>query len=103
MAAIRRRLFRDVEGGRDKIVLHQVQDVEEIKRINELTRLANGSGTSSFWKGRHYVKIASIPLVLIDQWHRQGINFYDPNDWPKIKAMLNDRDYEALRTAPGRI
>lgn len=93
----------DVQDGKEKVVLHQVQDVDEIKRINEITRLANGSGTSSLWKKRHYVKIASIPLVLIDQWYKQGINFYDPNDWPKIKAMLNDSEYEALRTAPGRI
>lgn len=103
MAAIRRRLFSEFSEGREKVILHQVQDVSEIKRINEMTRLANGSGTSSFWKNRQYVKIASIPLVVIDQWYQQGINFYDPDHWPKIKAMLNDRDYEALRTAPGRI
>lgn len=103
MSAVRRRVFVDVECGREKVVIHQVQDVEDVKRVNEVTRLANGSGTSSFWKKRHYVKIASIPLVLLDQWAKQGINFADPNDWPKIKAMLNSSDYLALRTAPGRI
>jgi hypothetical protein len=77
--------------------------VSEIKRINELTRLANGSGTSSFWKNRHYVKIASIPNALIDQWAKQGIHFADPNAWPTIKKMLNDNEYLSLRTAPGRI
>jgi N-acetyl-anhydromuramyl-L-alanine amidase AmpD len=103
MSAIRRRIFCDVQDGREKVVIHQVQDVSEVKKINDLTRLANGSGTSSFWKKRYWVKVASIPLVLIDQWYQQGLNFYDQNDWKKIKKLLNDKDYEGLRTAPGRI
>jgi hypothetical protein len=80
MSHVRRRVFRDVEAGREKIVIHQVQDVAEVKKINEMTRLANGSGTSSFWQKRQWVKVATIPLVLLDQWAKQ-----------------------ALRTAPGRI
>lgn len=102
MSAIRRRVFCDVQDGREKVVIHSVQDVSEIKKINEMTRLANGSGTASFWQKRHYVKIASIPLSLIDQWWKQGIKFTDPNDWPKIKQMLNSSDFLSLRTAPGR-
>lgn len=102
MSAVRRRVFVDTEHGREKVIIHAVQDVSEIKKINELTRNANGSGTGSFWKKRNYVKIASIPLAVIDQWHQQGINFYDPNCWPIIKRLLNDKDYEELRTAPGR-
>jgi hypothetical protein len=50
----------------EKVVVQQVQDTTDILRVNELTRIANGSGTSSFWKNRHYVKIASIPMVLLD-------------------------------------
>jgi hypothetical protein len=92
----------DVQDGRDKVVIHQVQDVSEVKKINEMTRLANGSGTSSFWKKREWVKIASIPLVLLDEWRQQGLDFNDPNDWPIIKRMLNSSDYLSLRTAPGR-
>lgn len=102
MSAVRRRVFRDVQDGREKIVIHQVQDVSEIKKINDMTRIANGSGTSSFWKQRQWVKIASIPNVVIDQWAQQGIHFADPNDWPKIKQMLNSSDWLHLRTAPGR-
>lgn len=82
--------------------MQQVQDVSEIKKINELTRLANGSGTSSFWQGRTWVKIASIPLVLLDKWAQQGLNYHNPDDWKIIKRMLNSAEYEDLRTAPGR-
>lgn len=102
MSAVIRRVFRGIEAGREKCIIQQVQDVSEIKKINELTRLANGSGTSSFWKGRHYVKIASIPNILIDQWAKEGVHFADPNCWPEIKRRLNSNEWEALRTAPGR-
>lgn len=102
MSAVRQRVFCDVQDGREKVVIARVQDIDEVRKVNELTRLANGSGTSSFWKQRHYVKVASIPLVVIDQWAQRGINFYDPNAWPVIKKMLNDSEYEGLRTAPGR-
>lgn len=103
MSVIRRRVFCDVQDGREKVVIHQVQDVDDIKRINEATRLANGSGTTSLWQKRQWVKVASIPLVLLDQWAQQGLNFSDPNDWPRLKKLLNDSDYSSLRTAPGRI
>ena len=95
-------VFADVEGGREKIIIHAVQDVEAIKQVNEATRLANGSGTASLWKNRQWVKIASIPLAVIDQWAQLGIHFSDPNAWPIIKRILNDSEYEGLRTAPGR-
>ena len=70
MSFRRQRIFRDVDAyGRDIGVIHSVQtNIAEIKQINEVTRLANGSGTASLWKNRHYVKIASVPLALIDQW-----------------------------------
>lgn len=102
MSYQRRRVFLDTDRGIDKVVVHTVQDVSEIKKINEMTRLANGSGTSSFWKKRQYVKIASIPNSVIDQWAQQGIHFADPNAWPVIKRMLNSNEFETFRTAPGR-
>jgi hypothetical protein len=102
MSAIRRSVFRGVKEGREQVVIQNVQDCSEIVKINEMTRLANGSGTSSFWKNRQYVKIASIPMVVLDQWEQQGIKFSDPNAWPVIKRMLNSGEFEGFRTAPGR-
>ena len=99
---MRRRVFLDVQGGRERVVIHAVQDVEPIKKINEVTRLANGSGGSSFWKKRQWVLLARIPTALVNQWWQQGIKFTDPNAWPVIKRMLNSSDYLDTRTAPGR-
>lgn len=103
MSSIRRRIFPSVRDGRDVICVEQTQDVEPIIKVNLETMNANGVGTTSFWQGREYVKVATIPLVLIDQWHQKGLNFYDPNDWPIIRKLLNDSDWSKLRTAPGRI
>lgn len=103
MSAIKRRIFPTVEAGRDVIAIEQTQDIAPIIKVNHETMMANGVGRTSFWQGRDYVKIAEIPLILIDQWHKQGINFYDPNDWPIIRKMLNDSDWSKLRSAPGRI
>jgi len=102
MAFRRTRVFRDSEHGVDKIVIHSVQDVETIKEVNRITRLANGSGTSSLWQKREWVKVASVPLAWLDQLWQQGIRWNDPNAWPVIKRMLNSNEYEELRTAPGR-
>jgi hypothetical protein len=100
---VNRRVFMDVERGVDKIRIVQVQDCDEITKINRLTCNANGSGTSSFWKKRDYVKIASIPVVKLDEWRQQGLKFEDPDDWKIIKRLLNSNEYSDFRTAPGRI
>jgi hypothetical protein len=48
-------------------------------------------------------KVASIPNWVVEQWMREGINIFKDEDWPKIKAKLNDPDYKFLRTSPGRV
>lgn len=103
MSAIRRRVFPSVEAGREVIVVEQEQDVEPVIRVNHETMMANGVGRTSFWQGREWVKVAEIPNILIDQWHAQGLNFYDPNDWPIVRMLLNDSEWSKLRTAPGRL
>lgn len=102
-AVVKRRIFPSIEAGREVVVVEQEQDVEPIIKVNHEMMMANGVGRTSVWQGRDYVKIAQIPIILIDQWHKAGLNFYDPNDWPIIKKLLNDNDFSKLRTAPGRI
>ena len=102
MSGIRRRVFLDSHEGKDRIVIESTQDVEPILETNRILMNAEGSGTSSLWKGRQWVRIASIPNVLIEQWMKQGLNFYDPNDWPILKRLINDAEFQKIRTAPGR-
>ncbi|GAG52779.1 unnamed protein product, partial [marine sediment metagenome] len=48
---------------------------------------------------------ASIPLVVVEQWMKEGINMLRPTeeDKKKIRQKLNDPEFRYLRTAPGRI
>lgn len=102
MEGVKRRLFKDVENGREKVVIHSVQDIEPILESNKRLMNANGSGTSSYWQGREYVLIGRIPLIELDRWAKQGLDYTNPDDWKIIKRLLNDSDYSKLRTAPGR-
>ena len=99
---IRRRVFMDAHEGKDRIVIESTQDVEPIIETNRMLMNEEGSGTSSLWKKRQWVRVASIPNTVLEQWMQQGLNFYDPNDWPIIKRLLNDREFDKFRTAPGR-
>mgnify|MGYP003141661903 FL=1 len=62
--------------------------------------------TNTLWNGASYVKVASIPLQLLERWyHEEGINFWrqSEEDRARISKKLNDGDYNRLRTAPGKI
>jgi hypothetical protein len=62
--------------------------------------------SSSLWNGGDYVKVASIPLEIIERWYKEdGINFYRANDEDKARLIkkLNDGEYNKLRTAPGEL
>jgi len=47
--------------------------------------------------------VACIPRIVIDQWRKEGINFFDKNDWPKIKQKLNSNEFMYFRTHHGEI
>lgn len=48
-------------------------------------------------------KVASIPTIIIEQWKKEGIDLFKDEDWPKVRAKLNDPDFKFLRTSPGRV
>ena len=64
------------------------------------------SRSTSLWDGRNQVKVGEIPLALIEHWKtHEGIDVYsgDPDAQKKITQYLNSNEFEALRTAPGKI
>ena len=99
MSAIRRRVFIENNGA---IAIQQVQDVSDILKVNELTLNSHTSG-SKLWNKNGWVKVASIPLVVLDQWHERGIKFTDEDDWKKVRSMLNSNEFSKFRTAPGSL
>lgn len=78
-----------------KIRVIRSQDVAPILENN--ARLRNdGNGYDSSCE---MVRVASIPCVLIEQWMKEGINFFNPNHWPAVLRKIKDTDFSKLRTS----
>jgi hypothetical protein len=84
----------------DLLVSRLVQDVEPFIERNK--RLQN-DGTDGYTPSREMRRVASIPNIVVHQWQQEGIDIFDRNDWPKVRARLNSREWSFLRTAPGRV
>lgn len=99
---MRRRIGFDSATRRIVIEAHQ-PGMDLCLKANQEKRNATRP-SSSLWNGADWVQVASIPLWLLEKWQiEEGINPYSKEDWPRILAKLNAPEYQALRTAPGRI
>ena len=93
------------EGGKITVLRWQQVDaiLDLIKRErNEVTTWRPyGSGRRDVSR-RH---VAEIPLAVVEQWFKEGINIFGPDrDMQKaFRKKLNDPDYAYLRTFPGRL
>ena len=76
----------------DKTTLFQTQNVEPILNANKIEM--NHIDQS----GDVMKHVACIPRIVIEQWRKEGINFFDKNDWPKIKQKLNSNEFRYFRT-----
>ena len=103
-SGLKRRVKFDPSEG--KVVFEASQpNIQDCIDLNVAWRNADRS-TTSLWNGGEYVKVASIPLVLLEKWrNEEGIDFLRWNDDDKARVMqkLNDGNYGKLRTAPGSI
>jgi hypothetical protein len=82
-----------------KFVIETAQDVEAI--IDNNKRLANDN--DGYSPSRELRRIAAIPLVIVEKWRNElGVNIFNKDHEPKVRALLNDPDWRYLRTSPGR-
>lgn len=90
------------EGG--KLVVHRQQDVEPYLEAN--VRAYNEAPS---WRTGRYSRpmreVADVPLVVIEQWMKEGVNVFsnEPEMKKKVAAKLNDYTNRKLRTNPGRV
>jgi len=98
--SVARRVYLDT--ARENVIVRSEQEYGEILAFNRACFNAHAP-SAPLWNKNGWVKIASIPLVLIDLWKQRGLDFFDPNDWPILIRILNDSEWSHLRTAPGRI
>lgn len=75
------------------------QDVEPYLEANKTLYTADDGYSPS----RELRRVASIPLIIIEQWMKEGVNIFDNNCQAEIKRRLNDPANLFLRTAPGRV
>jgi len=81
----------------DKIIERRTQDVEGV--LDDNKRLySDGDGYS---ESRELRRVASIPMVIVEQWMAEGVDIFDPNSAAEIRRRLNSSDNRFLRTAPG--
>jgi len=98
---IETRWHEDVSAG--QYIIERVQDVEPILDMNKIRQ---NDGTDGYTPSKDLKHVASIPLVVIEQWMKQdGVNFlampHGPEREKYIRKKLNDSDNNFLRTDGG--
>jgi hypothetical protein len=92
---IRRRVQIDGESVTETIS----DDVEPVIEHNKALQ-NEGDG---FSPTREMRRIASIPMALALKWKfERGVDVFNPDHAPAVRALLNDPEYRYLRTSPGR-
>ena len=90
------------EPNENRGVVEVRQDCNAIIERNKA--LANDSEYSRLGIKKEWWHIATVPNIVINKWLvEHGVNFYNPDHWPKIKKLMSSRDYEYLRPTKGAI
>ena len=91
----------DYDHARDELMVKTTQDCEAI--IDHNKRLATWD--DGYTPSREMRRVASIPLVIYQQWMSEdGVNLMTMPKGEKaayLRKKLNDPDWRYLRTAPG--
>ena len=82
------------EENNDRLIIHRAQDVEPIINVNK--DKANWSPTT--W-GHDMHHVASIPLIVIEQYKKKGIDLL--KDKAELRKFLNNSDNKFFRTKLG--
>lgn len=79
--------FDHAEG---KMYIKRVEDIEPLLDENAYAR--NHQGNNGFGKSRNWRKIGSIPMIVVEQAFRQGINILDgsPEADKWVRKFLDD-------------
>ena len=90
-------LFHSIDGSD---VLEVRQDVSQIIEQNK----AQFNAIDERAKWGEFTKIASLPMVVIDDLNKKGImRGFAVMDQKRFKAFLNDPDNRFFRTRPGEV
>lgn len=87
-----------------KLEIARTQDVEKI--LDENKRRMNAApnvNSGQVFTEEVFNKVASIPMVVVEQWLAEGIDVFNPEHHKAVMRKLNDPEYRYLRTLPGKL
>jgi hypothetical protein len=87
-------------GGPGRVTIRRLQDVEGTLALNREQLNMAPKGYSDVKEGLYHK--ARIPLVKVEQWMREGFNWFEASDNEK-RAKLNERDNSKLLVRSGKI
>jgi hypothetical protein len=97
-------VFRREQG---RVVVQRTQDTTPYLEANrrELAEAPSWNPYGSGRKDKALRKVASIPMIVVEQWMREGLNIFDPSPetQKRIAQKLNSNEYRDLRTFPGKV
>jgi hypothetical protein len=91
-----------VKGGPGRVTIRRLQDVEHQLALNKIQFNSHTEKKASYGDSDGLHKVATIPLGLIEQWMKEGMNWFDSTQKERA-AKLNDRDNSKLLVRPGKI
>ena len=91
--------FDELQPG--KFHIHYAQDVGKTLDANREAYNDDEAKKQGIKAGWWHV--AHIPDVVVLQWRKEGIDVFNPEHTPRIKAKLADPEYRYLRTSAGQI
>lgn len=100
-------LSTEMRAEQGKLVVKRTQDTTPYLEANqrEYNEAPDWRPYASGKKDKCMRKVASIPMIVIEAWMKEGVNIFDPSPemQKKIAAKLNSNEYRYLRTFPGRV
>lgn len=89
----------------DTLWVREEQDISSAIEENKKSyNLVSHKGYKSALRKKNMWKAASIPNIIVEKWKRElNVDVFNDEDWPKVRKLLNDPEYQFLRTSPGKV
>lgn len=83
-----RHVTEHFDEGTGKFYLSYAEDVEPL--LDSLAEQRNHGDEGAYRKSRaRWRKIGELPLIILDQWFREGFNALDPSNADELRRRLS--------------
>ena len=81
----------------------QIETVQDCTTILEANKRDRNSGHDGYSASREWRHVGRIPLVVIEQFHRRGIDLLSSENKDLFMALLDDNDWKSFRSHEGKL